>query len=214
LGGDQAFYTMSDDTYFYSIDAPREKTIKIRRSMFTCRLQYVESIESAKIFISTISKANKTATHNCWAYVLGDKAQTFHSSDAGEPSGTAGKPMLNILKSHNMTQVAVVVTRIFGGVKLGVRGLIQAYSESVQAAIDMAQLKKLLHLACFEIDVSYDFNETFLSRINPFLNKIADTAYSDKIVHKIEIEQKHLTKAEQLLSDYQAQGKLKFTQTD
>lgn len=182
--------------------------------MFTCRLQSVDSIEKAKLFISTISKANKVASHNCWAYILGDKGQLFHSSDAGEPPGTAGKPMLNTLQSYNMTQVAVVVTRFFGGVKLGVRGLIQAYSESVQAAIDMADLKQLVHLVCFDVDVSYDFNETFLARIHPFLNKIADTAYSEKIAHKIEIEIKHLAKAEQLLSDYQAQGKLKFIQTD
>ena len=205
---------MPDETCFFSIDKPREKTIKIRRSIFTCRLQSVDTIEKAKLFISTISKANKVAAHNCWAYILGDKGQLFHSSDAGEPPGTAGKSMLNTLQSNNMTQVAVVVTRFFGGVKLGVRGLIQAYSESVQAAIDMAALKPLVHLACFEIDVSYDFNETLLARIHPFLNKVVGTTYSEKIAHKIEIEVKHLARAEQLLSDYQAQGKLKFTQTD
>ncbi|MFH2093780.1 MAG: YigZ family protein [Pseudomonadota bacterium] len=202
---------MSDEPCFFSIDAPREMTLKVRRSQFTCRLQSVDSLELAKAFISTITKANRTATHNCWAYLLGDQGEVFHSSDAGEPSGTAGKPILHTLQSHNMTHVAAVVTRIFGGVKLGVKGLMDAYAESVQAAIDMAPLKRLVKLAGFKVEVAYDFNDMFLARINPFLNKIADTGYSEKIVHHIQIELKHLAKAEHLLCEYQSQGKLTFT---
>jgi uncharacterized YigZ family protein len=201
---------MTDETCFYSIENFEEKTIKIRRSIFTCRLQYADSIEKAKNFISKVSKANKTATHNCWAYVLGEKGEIFHYSDAGEPSGTAGKPMLNVLQSNNLTQVAVVVTRIFGGVKLGVRGLIDAYSESVQAAVDVAKLKRQVLLADVEVNVAYDFNKTLLVRLTPFLSRIVETVYSDRIVHQVEIEFKYLYKAEQLLLEYQSQGKLTF----
>ncbi len=201
---------MSDEPGFYSIDAPREKTIKIRRSIFTCRMQYVNSVDRAKAFISGVSKENKTATHNCWAYIIGEKGQTFHSSDAGEPSGTAGKPMLNVLQSYNMTQVAVVVTRVFGGVKLGVKGLIDAYSASVQAAIDSGKLIRQVELVRVLVDVAYDFNQTLLNRLGPFLNRIADTAYSDRIVHQMDIELKHLPGAAQLLEDYQSQEKLTF----
>src|SRR3989339_351950 len=107
---------MADEHYFYSVDRQRIKMIKIKRSVFVCTLDHVESIEKAKAFISRISKENKTATHNCWAYILGEKGEMFHSSDAGEPSGTAGKPMLSILKNYHMTQIAAVVTRYFGGV--------------------------------------------------------------------------------------------------
>jgi len=100
-----------------------------------CTLGYVDSLEKAKQFISRISKENKTANHNCWAYILGEKGELFHCSDAGEPSGTAGKPMLNALQSHCMTNIAAVVTRHFGGVKLGVRGLKSLMSLTISCSI-------------------------------------------------------------------------------
>ncbi len=195
---------------YYTIDTLREKTIKVRRSIFTCQLAPVDSIDTAKIFISKISKANKQANHNCWAYIIGDTADVFHSSDAGEPSGTAGKPMLQTLQSCNITQIAAVVTRYFGGVKLGVRGLIDAYSQSVQETLDMTPLRKIVHTVTFEVELAYDFNELFLSRIQPIMNRIVDTQYSDKIVHTIEIERSHLETAEQWLSDLKSQKKLSY----
>lgn len=78
-----------DENYFYSIEQRRTTTIKIKRSIFICTLEYVESIESAKKFITGISKENKTATHNCWAYILGENGEVFHCSDAGEQIGRA-----------------------------------------------------------------------------------------------------------------------------
>jgi len=81
---------MMDEDYFYSIERQRTTTIKIKHSVFVCTLEYVESIAKAKEFISRISKENKTATHNCWAYILGEKGEVFHSSDAG------GKPSVGV----------------------------------------------------------------------------------------------------------------------
>lgn len=202
---------MMDENYFYSIEHQRTSTIKIRRSVFICTLEFVDSIENAKEFISRISKENKTATHNCWAYILGEKGEIFHCSDAGEPSGTAGKPMLNTLKSHCMTNIAAVVTRHFGGVKLGVRGLIEAYSASVKDTIDLKKLKKLVHTVSIDIEVSYGFNDTLLNQIKAYLNRIADTAYTDKIVHRVEVELKNYAQLKSLLSEYQSREKLKFT---
>lgn len=75
---------MMDEHYFYSIEHQQTTTIKIKRSVFICTLEYVDSIEKAKNFISRISKENKMATHNCWAYILGEKGDIFHCSDAGE----------------------------------------------------------------------------------------------------------------------------------
>ncbi|WP_245743145.1 IMPACT family protein [Desulfobacula phenolica] len=200
-----------DENYFYSIEHQRTSTIKIRRSVFICSLEFVDSIENAKEFISRISKENKTATHNCWAYVLGDKGEIFHCSDAGEPSGTAGKPILNTLKSHCMTNIAAVVTRHFGGVKLGVRGLIEAYSASVKETIDLKKLKKLVHTVSIDIEVSYEFNDTLLNQIKKYLDRITNTAYTDKIVHRVEVELKNYARMESLLLEYQARKKLKFT---
>jgi len=202
---------MTDKNSFYSINYHRTTTIKIKRSIFVCTLEYVNSIEKAKNFISRISKENKTATHNCWAYILGEKGDIFHSSDAGEPSGTAGKPMLNTMKSYAMTQIAAVVTRHFGGVKLGVRGLIKAYSTSVKNTIELKKLKKLVQAVSLQIEVSYEFNDTLLNQIKNYLIEIKNTAYTDKIIHMIEIELKSFNRVERLLAEYQARGKLKFT---
>ena len=200
---------MSED-YFYSVGHQRAKTIKIKRSVFVCTLDYAGSIEKAKEFISRISKENKTATHNCWAYILGEKGEVFHSSDAGEPSGTAGKPMLNTLKNNRMTRIAAVVTRYFGGVKLGVRGLMEAYSESVQQAIDMDELKKLTQTICLEIQLPYGINDTLINLLKPWDARILNTDYTDRVIHQIEIEKKRFGQVENLLTEFQSQGKLRF----
>ena len=201
---------MADEQYFYSVDRQRIKMIKIKRSVFVCTLDHVESIEKAKAFISRISKENKTATHNCWAYILGEKGEVFHSSDAGEPSGTAGKPMLNILKNHHMTQTAAVVTRYFGGVKLGVRGLMDAYAESVKQTIDMEELKKLTQTIRLEIQLPYGVNDTVINLLKPMQARILNTVYTDRIVHHIEIETNRYAQVENLLLEFQSQGKLNF----
>ncbi len=202
---------MRNENYFYSIEDQRTTSIKIKRSIFICTLEYVNSIEKAKNFISRISKENKTATHNCWAYILGEKGDIFHCSDAGEPSGTAGKPMLNTLQSHDMTNIAAVVTRHFGGVKLGVRGLIDAYSTSVKYTLDQKPLKLQIQSMEIDIKVCYEFNDILLNQIKNYLYRIKNTTYTDKIAHRVEIERKDYAAVDGLLSEYQSQGKLKFS---
>jgi len=197
--------------YFYSIHHRRITNIKIKRSVFICTMEYVESLDEAKTFISTISRENQTATHNCWAYVVGEKGDIFHSSDAGEPSGTAGKPMLNTLQNHGMTNVAAVVTRHFGGIKLGVRGLIDAYSESVSRTIELEKLKKQVQTIQVCIEVSYEFNDTLQNLLKNFIFNIQKTDYSDKIVHIFEFENKNFNTLEKLFLEYQSRGFLKFS---
>ena len=197
--------------YFNSIKQRRTTNIKIKRSVFICNMEYVQSIDEAKIFISKVSKENKTANHNCWAYITGEKGDIFHCSDAGEPAGTAGKPMLNVLQSNNMTNIAVVVTRHFGGVKLGVRGLIDAYSKSVKNTIELKKLTKLVQTLNLCVEISYEFNDTLLNQIKDSIFEIKKTDYSDKIVHILEIELKNFKKLDTLLSEYQSRGLLKFS---
>ncbi|MBT3387584.1 MAG: YigZ family protein [Desulfobacula sp.] len=201
---------MRDENYFYSIDHQRTTSIKIKRSIFICTLEYVTTIEQAKKFITRISKENKTATHNCWAYIIGEKGDYFHCSDAGEPSGTAGKPMLNTMVSQRMTQIAAVVTRHFGGVKLGVPGLIKAYGSCVKHTLDLKPLKKLIVSMDIYIEVSYEFNDILMAQIKNYLTRINDTTYTDKIIYRVEIELKDHVKVCGLLSQYQSQKKIKF----
>ena len=200
---------------FYSVgrsatDPVREAEIKIKRSVFVCRLKYAQTIEGAKDFISSVSKEYKTATHNCWAYVVGDSGQISHCSDAGEPPGTAGKPMLNALLSHDMTCTAAVVTRYYGGVKLGVRGLIEAYALAVEEAVAQAPLVRLVKIQTFQVCLDYSLNDSFLNRISALKTTITGTDYQEKVTHDLAVELSDLPALESLLTQYQRQGLLEY----
>ncbi|MCG8564720.1 MAG: IMPACT family protein [Desulfobacterales bacterium] len=208
---------MADKTYFYSVgtcdqDPVRTVELKIKRSIFIASLAHASSIDAAKAFISRISKENKTANHNCWAYVVGDSGDISHCSDAGEPAGTAGKPMLNALQSHGMTRVAAVVTRHFGGVKLGVRGLIEAYGDTVNAAIEKAPLVKLVQTVSLVVRLDYGFNDTFLNQIQRFDPTVLDTRYTDAVEHDIAVEDINAPEFITYLTEYQERGALTFSE--
>ncbi|MGM0215155.1 YigZ family protein [Enterococcus sp. AZ109] len=108
---------------------------EIKKSQFICSLKRVTSEDEAKTFIQLVKKEHWKANHNCSAYVLGDRQEIQRTSDDGEPSGTAGVPMLEVLKKNELINVAAVVTRYFGGIKLGAGGLIRAYSGAVAHGI-------------------------------------------------------------------------------
>ncbi len=210
---------MTDEKPFFSIagapeNSPVTARLKIRRSEFTCRLARTDSIEAAKAFISKISKENKTATHNCWAYIVGDDGRICHSSDAGEPSGTAGKPMLNVLTSHHMTRVTVVVTRQYGGVKLGVRGLIRAYSEAVEAALAAAKKVRLIQADPVRIQLPYECNDPVLNQVRRFNAEIQHTDYKECIIHDILVEKHQATDFIQMLSQFEPQGLKVLSKSD
>lgn len=207
---------MQGKKYYYSVgtattDSVRVAQIKIKRSVFTCSLAYAPSLEAAKAFITKVSKENKTVTHNCWAYIVGEKGDICHSSDAGEPGGTAGKPMLNTLHSHGMSQISAVVTRQYGGVKLGIRGLIQAYSEAVATALELEPLVKLVRTASIRVRLAYGLNDPFLNQLNRFQAVIVHTDYTAEVVHEIEVEDDQVKEFEAFLSEYQHQGSLSYT---
>ena len=109
---------------------------KIKRSVFIANVSVCHDDEDARSFLNLIASQHRDATHNCRAYILSDG--TEYSSDDGEPSGTAGRPILNAIKRSGLVNVMVIVTRYFGGVKLGVRGLIDAYGEVAAKALDLA----------------------------------------------------------------------------
>lgn len=182
--------------------------IKVKRSRFICHLQAVESLDAAKEVISAVAAEHKTANHNCWAYIVGEQGQLFHCSDAGEPSGTAGKPMLNALKKNSMTNIVAVVTRYFGGVKLGVRGLIEAYGESVQAAVDAAALKKLVNYATYTLQVGYDMAETVKYQAQQLQGEITDTAYAVEVTMQMRVEAHRKDALDGYLQEMAAAGKL------
>lgn len=122
----------------YTISCDFQHEIVIEKSRFICTLKKVATEEDAQEFIKEIKKKYWDATHNCSAYIVGGNGMAQRSSDDGEPSGTAGLPMLEVLRKNNLHNVAAVVTRYFGGIKLGAGGLVRAYTNSVASAIEGA----------------------------------------------------------------------------
>lgn len=170
---------------YKTVEGMIENKINIERSIFITTLRGIDDEYEAKSFISEVNKKYADATHNCPAYrVIGKNEIIEFSSDAGEPSGTAGLPMLNVLRRSELVNVAVVVTRYFGGIKLGIRGLIDAYSTSVEKAIEKAKLSKSIltkrkaYKQKLKIDfISYGKKMQQLSYMNV---TILDISYSEE----------------------------------
>lgn len=132
------------------------QTVKIiEKSRFITTSRHVEGEDEAKAFVAAISKKYSDATHNCYAYICDKNGNFLRFSDDGEPQGTAGMPMLEVLKAKNLVQTAVVVTRYFGGIKLGAGGLIRAYSGCVAENLDAAQ--RVLYELCAQSAYTVDY---------------------------------------------------------
>ncbi|MFC6152691.1 YigZ family protein [Nocardioides yefusunii] len=145
---------MADVTQYSTIARDGEATIEIKRSKFLCTLQRVEDEADARALVERLRKEHWDARHHCSAFVLGPDAMTQRSSDDGEPAGTAGAPMLEVLRGRGVTDVAVVVTRWFGGILLGAGGLVRAYGDAVQAGLDEVGLlrRQLVQEWTLELD--------------------------------------------------------------
>lgn len=138
------------DTYL-TISAPSEGVYREKMSKFLAFAHPVATVEEAKGVIAQYQKKYFDARHVCWAYMLGFDRCTFQSNDNGEPSGTAGKPILGQINSFGLTDVVIVVVRYFGGIKLGTSGLIVAYREAAKEALEAAPIveRKLMKRVAF-----------------------------------------------------------------
>ncbi len=129
--------------------------IVIKKSQFICNIKRTETEEEARAFIDEIKTKHRKATHNCFAYTLGLNDEIQRESDNGEPSGTAGVPMLDVLKKNQVHNVCAVVTRYFGGIKLGTGGLIRAYGGAVAQALKELGIVKRVVQTELSLKVSY-----------------------------------------------------------
>lgn len=162
---------------------------EIKKSRFICHAKRVYSEEEARDFIAAIKKEHYKATHNCSAFIVGEKSEIKRTSDDGEPSGTAGVPMLGVLENHQLTNVCFVVTRYFGGIKLGAGGLIRAYAGIVALAIKEIGLIEIKEQAGLRLKMSYSQYQNFDNFLKAedliefdteFTDIVATTIYIDK----------------------------------
>ena len=165
----------------YTIYEAAEKEIVIEKCRFICTLAKVKTEVEAQDFIKKQKKQYWDATHNCSVYVLGANSTAERSNDDGEPSGTAGLPMLEVLRKNSLYDVVAVVTRYFGGVKLGAGGLVRAYTMSVAEALKVAGLAEVIPMGEYSFlwsmnDVGKILNQLYQQQ----LFTIADVVYGDR----------------------------------
>ncbi|MGO3780074.1 MAG: YigZ family protein [Enterococcus viikkiensis] len=184
--------------------------IEIKKSRFICSLKRIDSEEEAKNFIQQLKKEHWKANHNCSAFILGEHNEIQRSSDDGEPSGTAGVPMLEVLKKNDLINVCAVVTRYFGGTKLGAGGLIRAYSNAVaQAIADIGIVEGRLQQ---EVSIQLDYSNW--GKLENFLTaqKIAviDTQFTDQVVATCMVDEPDVAAFEEQITDL-LNGQATFT---
>ncbi len=143
-------------TSYYTVKNEGENEIVLQKSRFIAHVKRTPTEEEAQEFIQAIKKRHASATHNCSAYLIGEQNLIQKANDDGEPSGTAGVPMLEVLKKRNLKDTTVVVTRYFGGIKLGAGGLIRAYGQSVSEGLNATGIveRKLMTKITTQIDYS------------------------------------------------------------
>ena len=154
---------------------------EIKKSRFICHAKRVYSEEEARDFITAIKKEHYKATHNCSAFIVGERSEIKRTSDDGEPSGTAGVPMLGVLENHNLTNVCVVVTRYFGGIKLGAGGLIRAYAGSVALAVKEIGIIEIKEQAGIAIQMSYAQYQEYGNFLKEHNLMELETTFTDQI---------------------------------
>lgn len=175
--------------HYLTVKGRGEHEIVIDKSRFIAHIARVESEEEAQAFIQEIKKRHKAATHNCSAYLIGEQNQIQKALDDGEPSGTAGVPILEVLKKKDLKDTAVVVTRYFGGIKLGAGGLIRAYSNATSEGINSTGVvvRKLTRLISTRVE--YTWLGKVENALRSSIYQIKDIQYLEKVNLLVYVEE-------------------------
>jgi uncharacterized YigZ family protein len=168
-----------------------------KKSRFISYISPVYTEQEAVDFINSIKKKHYDATHNCSAFIVGETANIQRSSDDGEPSGTAGIPILEVLRKEGLTNTVVVVTRYFGGIMLGAGGLIRAYTQGCADAIRAAGIMRLQPYAIYSVSIDYSLLNKLQHEIGKTDYIIAATEYLDIVTLKILVQPEQADKLQE-----------------
>ncbi|TKH06866.1 YigZ family protein [Peribacillus simplex] len=176
-------------TQYLTVAGRGEHEIVIEKSRFISHIARVETEDAAQAFIQEIKKKHKDATHNCSAYMIGEQNQIQKALDDGEPSGTAGVPILEVLKKKELKDTAVVVTRYFGGIKLGAGGLIRAYSKATSEGINTTGvvIRKLMRVISTTVD--YTWLGKLENELRSSIYQIKEIQYLDQVNILVYVEE-------------------------
>lgn len=166
-------------SHYYTVKQSGEHEIVIEKSRFIAQIARVETEAEAQEFIQTIKKRHWNATHNCSAYLIGENDQIQKANDDGEPSGTAGVPILEVLKKRHLKDTVIVVTRFFGGIKLGAGGLIRAYGKSTSEGLNAVGIVERRLVQIMHVKVDY----TWLGKLE---KELRASEYTIKEIHYLD----------------------------
>ncbi|MGG4011702.1 YigZ family protein [Bacillus smithii] len=174
---------------YYTVKGYGEHEIVIQKSRFIAHVNRAETEEEAINFIAEIKKKHWNATHNCSCYLIGEHDQIQKANDDGEPSGTAGVPMLEVLKKRNLKDTVVVVTRYFGGIKLGAGGLIRAYSKSVSEGLNHTGIVERRLMRVMHTTLDYHLLGKVENELRSSIYDIKDIHYLDRVTIETFVEE-------------------------
>lgn len=191
-------------TSYQTVAGYGQSEIEINKSRFIAYVKRVETEEKAVTFIAEIKKKHWNATHNCSAYIIGENDQHQKADDDGEPSGTAGKPILEIIKKMGLKDTVIVVTRYFGGIKLGAGGLIRAYGKSASTGIKEVGIMERQGHTRMGVQIDYTLLGMLENQLRMQDYIIADKEFTDKINLIVLEKMGHEEELKQKITDWTA----------
>ena len=196
----------------YPIPAESQRSeIEVKHSRFITSIEATDTTETALNFISRIKHEFPDASHNCWAYLIGSPGSTdrIGLSDDGEPHGVAGKPMLTIIQHSGIGDIAVVVTRYFGGTKLGKGGMVKAYTQAVKTALEQLKTTEKINWVELSIKVNYRLLDSIERLLPEFESELTDKQFAEQICLTLKLPAENLTYLRTRLTDLSS-GQIEF----
>ncbi|MBC1478608.1 YigZ family protein [Listeria welshimeri] len=198
--------------HYLTIQSDGKHEIIIEKSRFICHIMRVTTESEAQTFIQTIKKEHRDATHNCSAYIIGENDQFQKAHDDGEPSGTAGVPMLEVLKKKKLKNIAVVVTRYFGGTKLGAGGLVRAYGSAVSETIQTIGIVECTLATIIKCSFAYSLVGKIENALEQKSYQINDKEFTDKVVFHVFVDNDDIPHFRKWITEM-ANGQLELTES-
>ena len=185
--------------------------IEVKRSHFIATIEATDTTAAALTFISRIKQEFPDASHNCWAYLIGPPGSTdrIGLSDDGEPHGVAGKPMLTTIQHSDIGDIAVVVTRYFGGTKLGKGGMVKAYTQAVKTALEQLKITEKISWVELSIKVNYRLLDSIERLLPKFEAKLTGKQFAEQICLTLKLPAENLTDLRTRLTDLSS-GQIDF----
>ncbi len=185
---------------FYTLKGPSEGFFRDRGSKFYAFAYPVDSLAQAEEQLAALRKRYHDARHHCYAYRLGDRGEPCFAADDREPGNSAGPPILAAIRSAALTRVLVVVVRYFGGTKLGVRGLIEAYRSAAAAAIEAGEKVEIIARTTFVLAYAYEQTADINRILHPFETEVVEAAYTDSVRQTLNIREESFALLEKQLT--------------